>query len=102
MVLLAACWTAGAAKAGPAGIDAAAHATLDRFFYDVRSSRELANRAAGILVFPAVVKAGFGFGAEYGEGALSFEGGQPDIIIRSRVRSAFSSGRRRDPSSSCS
>jgi len=63
-----------AAKAGPAGIDADAHATLDRFFYEVRSSRELANRAAGILVFPTVVKAGFGFGGEYGEGALFIRG----------------------------
>jgi lipid-binding SYLF domain-containing protein len=28
----------------------------------------------GLLVFPSVVKAGFGFGGEYGEGALLVEG----------------------------
>ena len=32
------------------------------------------NKAAGILVFPSVVKAGFGFGGEYGEGLLLIHG----------------------------
>lgn len=72
--LLAAGWPMAKAKAGPHEIEASAHATLDQFFHDVRSSRELANRAAGILVFPTVVKAGFGFGGEYGEGALFVRG----------------------------
>jgi lipid-binding SYLF domain-containing protein len=36
----------------------------------VPGARELANKAAGILVFPSVIKAGFGFGGEYGEGIL--------------------------------
>lgn len=40
----------------------AVHATLDRFFFQYGGARELANSAAGILVFPSVVKAGFGFG----------------------------------------
>ncbi|MGO9174075.1 MAG: YSC84-related protein [Rhodomicrobium sp.] len=74
IALLALGWPFAAAKAGPREIDAAAHATLDQFFYEVRSSRELANRAAGILVFPTVVKAGFWFGGEYGEGALLVRG----------------------------
>ena len=50
----------------------AVHATLDRFFFQYGGARELA--AAGILVFPSVVKAGFGFGGEYGEGALLIQG----------------------------
>jgi lipid-binding SYLF domain-containing protein len=62
------------ANAGPREIDASVHAALDRFYYQVPSSRSLASRAAGILVFPEVVKAGFGFGAEYGEGALLIGG----------------------------
>ena len=33
-------------------------------------ARELATKAAGILVFPSVVKAGIGIGGEYGEGIL--------------------------------
>jgi lipid-binding SYLF domain-containing protein len=55
-------------------IDAGVHATLDQFFYQIGGARELANHAAGILVFPSVVKAGFGFGGEYGEGALMIRG----------------------------
>jgi lipid-binding SYLF domain-containing protein len=57
------------AASGPQ-IEASVHATLDRFFRQVRSSRELGNKALAILVFPTVVKAGFGIGGEYGEGEL--------------------------------
>ncbi len=62
------------AASGPE-IDAGVHATLDTFFYQIRGARELANKSVGILVFPSVVKAGIGFGGEYGEGAL-LVGGQ--------------------------
>ena len=72
-VLLAA-FCPPAAKAGPAEIDAAAYMTLERFFYRVPKSRDLAKKAAGVLVFPSVVKAGFGFCGEYGEGALLIHG----------------------------
>ena len=85
-----------------AASDASARAALDRFFYDVPSSRDLANKAYGVLVFPTVVKAGFGFGGEYGEGALFIRGARPAIIAMSRAPSASSSARRRGPSSSCS
>lgn len=64
-----------AAKAGSAyDIDVGVDATLDRFFYNIRGARELAHKSVGILVFPSVVKAGFGFGGEYGEGALRVQG----------------------------
>ena len=55
-------------------IDAGVNATLDRFFYKVGGARELAHKAVGLLVFPSIVKAGFGFGGEYGEGALRIRG----------------------------
>ncbi len=74
LALLAIGWPMAAANAGPRDADAAAHATLEQFFHEVRSSRELANKAAGILVFPTVVKAGFWVGGEYGEGALLVRG----------------------------
>lgn len=64
---------ASKAASGPE-IDAGVHATLDKFFYQVRGARDLANKSVGILVFPSVVKAGFGFGGEYGEGALLIGG----------------------------
>ena len=64
------------AEASAAKIDADVHATLDQFFRTRPGARELANNAAGVLVFPTVVKAGIGIGGEYGEGAL-FVGGRP-------------------------
>jgi lipid-binding SYLF domain-containing protein len=53
-----------------AEIDQEANATLHSFVNQTPGARELANKAAGILVFPSVVKAGLGFGGEYGEGIM--------------------------------
>ena len=63
----------GHAASGPE-IDASVNATLDAFFREIWSSRDLANKAVAILIFPTVVKAGFGIGGEYGEGALHIRG----------------------------
>jgi lipid-binding SYLF domain-containing protein len=63
------------ASSGPE-IDAGVHATLDDFFYNVLGARELAHKSVGMLVFPSIVKAGFGFGGEYGEGALLIHQGR--------------------------
>jgi lipid-binding SYLF domain-containing protein len=51
-------------------VNADANATLHSFVRQIGGARELANKAAGILVFPSVIKAGIGFGGEYGEGLL--------------------------------
>jgi lipid-binding SYLF domain-containing protein len=48
--------------------------TLDRLFRHVPGSQDLLARSAGVLVFPTVVKAGFGVGGEYGEGELLIRG----------------------------
>jgi lipid-binding SYLF domain-containing protein len=50
--------------------------TLDRLYRHVPGSQGLIARSAGVLVFPTVVKAGFGVGGEYGEGELLI-GGRP-------------------------
>jgi lipid-binding SYLF domain-containing protein len=55
-------------------IDSGVHETLDRFFNKIGGARDLANKSTGLLVFPSVVKAGFGVGGEYGEGALLVRG----------------------------
>jgi lipid-binding SYLF domain-containing protein len=79
VMLLAVAWlstfaviaSAPRAEAGSAAeIDAAVDATMREFFYQVRGGRELVARSAGVLVFPTIIKAGFGVGGEYGEGAL--------------------------------
>jgi lipid-binding SYLF domain-containing protein len=56
--------------ASAAEIEHDANETLHSFVRQVPGARELAAKAAGILVFPSVVKAGFGIGGEYGEGML--------------------------------
>ena len=59
---------------GARQIDAEVNGTLERFYRHVPGGRELAARAAAILVFPTVIKAGMGIGGEYGEGALRIGG----------------------------
>lgn len=56
--------------ASAAQINADVDNTLGKFYRKYRFGRGLANRARAVLVFPSVVKAGFGIGGEYGEGGL--------------------------------
>lgn len=51
-------------------IDAQVDASLSKLYNTVPGSRELVGRSAGVLVFPAVVGASLGIGAEHGRGAL--------------------------------
>ncbi|WP_168788341.1 BPSL1445 family SYLF domain-containing lipoprotein [Paraburkholderia aromaticivorans] len=55
-------------------IDAKVHGTLSKLYANVKGSRELVDKANGVLVFPSVIKAGFVAGGEYGEGALRVGG----------------------------
>jgi lipid-binding SYLF domain-containing protein len=55
-------------------IDAGVEATLDRFHKEVTDSQKIMKGAKGVLVFPSVIKAGFGVGGEFGEGALLIGG----------------------------
>ncbi|HEU5300057.1 MAG TPA: YSC84-related protein [bacterium] len=55
-------------------INAGADAALTRFTQQVKGGSRLLARAQGVLVFPGVIKAGAGVGAEFGEGALRVRG----------------------------
>lgn len=55
-------------------INIGADATMERFRNEVTGGGEFLKRAKGVLVFPSVLKAGFGIGGEYGEGALRIGG----------------------------
>ena len=55
-------------------INDAANATLHRFVEKNPSAEELGRKAAGVLVFPSVVKAGMLLGGQYGEGVLIVRG----------------------------
>ena len=57
-------------------IDAEVRQALKEFRQHTSAGHELSQKAAGMLVFPSVVKAGIGVGGEYGEGAL-LVGGKP-------------------------
>ncbi len=64
----------------PASADSAAEIDRDvsealQTLYDTEpGARELVEKAKAVLVFPDVVKAGFLFGAQFGEGALRKDG----------------------------
>jgi lipid-binding SYLF domain-containing protein len=51
-------------------LDAAVREAINELYKHSSAAKELAARAAGMLVFPKVTKAGIGIGGEYGEGAL--------------------------------
>jgi lipid-binding SYLF domain-containing protein len=68
--------TAEANAGRRATIDADVEATLAKLYSTVNGSRELVDKARGVLVFPSVLAAGFWVGGQYGQGALRI-GGQP-------------------------
>ena len=55
-------------------IDASVDTALERFQKEVVGSKDMLAKAKGVLVFPKVIKAGIGFGGEYGTGALRIKG----------------------------
>ena len=55
-------------------IDRDVDAALARMYETVPNAKPLGTQAKGVLVFPSIVKAGFLFGAQYGEGALRRNG----------------------------
>jgi lipid-binding SYLF domain-containing protein len=57
-----------------AEIDHNADAALAHLYASNPTARQLGHQARGVLVFPNIVKAGFLFGAQYGEGALRQKG----------------------------
>jgi lipid-binding SYLF domain-containing protein len=74
-VLFAGCTTTrpgdtGTSSSSRTSIDAQVDASLSKLYQTVPGSREMVGKAAGVLVFPSVVGASLGVGAEYGRGAL--------------------------------
>lgn len=67
-------WNGIARAASAAGIDADADAALNKLYEEQPVAKMLSERAAAILVFPNIVKAGFIVGAQYREGALRKQG----------------------------
>ena len=59
-----------ASAATPAEVDSKVGFALERLHKEVAGSQEVTKKAAGVLVFPGVVKAGFIIAGEGGQGAL--------------------------------
>ena len=68
--LASALGASGAYAASKAELDARVRATLQRLQEHELATVELLQKAAGVLVFPRVLKAGFGVGGSTGEGSL--------------------------------
>jgi lipid-binding SYLF domain-containing protein len=73
-LLLALSSPARAAGKTAAELDAAVSAALERLQTEVKGSKSVLAKAQGVLVFPEVLKAGFVFAGEGGEGALRIGG----------------------------
>ena len=64
----------GVGGRGSAMIDARVDATLAEMYRGYPNTRQLAEKANGMLVMPLVTEAGFGLGGSYGRGALQVNG----------------------------
>ena len=77
-LVIAGCSTSSSGTSDPAAkrreIDASVDNALAQLYGKVQGSRELGDKARGILVMPKVVSAGFVIGGSYGQGALRKHG----------------------------
>jgi lipid-binding SYLF domain-containing protein len=78
MLLASGCTTTGLNSGDPdtrrRSIDAEVDNALARLYGQVEGSKQLVERARGVLVFPSVLEAGFIVGASRGQGALRIGG----------------------------
>ena len=78
--------------AGKEEIDIKVSASLGKFKEEVLGAEKFMEKAEGVLVFPDVVKAGFGIGGEYGEGALLIKGKTVDYYSTAAASIGFQFG----------
>ena len=73
-------------------IDASVDETLENFYKEIGSGKKLVQDAKGVLIFPNVIKAGFGIGGSYGEGALRINGKTVDYYNTAMASIGFQIG----------
>jgi lipid-binding SYLF domain-containing protein len=81
-----------AEAASKAEIDAEVQSTLTAFYSLDPGNRELASGAAGVLVFPSIIKAGFLVGGDYGEGVLQVDGKIVDYYSTASISFGLQAG----------
>ena len=74
LAVLSLIFVSGAVAGSAKSIDFDVDEVLASFDKQMKGSKGFLKKAKGVLVFPSVIKAGFGIGAEYGEGALRING----------------------------
>ena len=67
-------------------------AALKRFKEEVQGGSEFLKKAKGVLIFPKILKVGFGIGGEYGEGALLIEGSTVEYYSAAGASIGFQMG----------
>ncbi len=90
-VFLAGCAN-GIGSRGGESIDARVDATLDYLYTNYPGTRDLADKAVGMLVMPLVTEAGLGFGGSYGRGALRVGGVTVDYYSQAQASFGFQIG----------
>ncbi len=73
-------------------IDIEVEASVEKFQQEVTGSKKFLEKAEGILVFPDIIKVGFGIGGEYGEGALLIKGKTVDYYNTAAASIGFQLG----------
>jgi lipid-binding SYLF domain-containing protein len=73
---------AAARAASGSEIDRDARASLAKLYQNYPGAKALADKAIGVLVFPSIVKGGFIFAGQFGDGALR-KGGKTVAYYRS-------------------
>jgi lipid-binding SYLF domain-containing protein len=97
LMLIAICWMTlthvpALYAASATEIDIKVDAAIKRFKTEVQGGDIFLKKAKGVLVFPEVMKAGFGIGGEYGEGALRINGKTVDYYSTASASIGFQLG----------
>ena len=91
LTVVAACGN-GVGSTGAATIDARVDATLNEMYEIYPNTRDLADKAAGMLVMPLVTEAGFWVGGAYGRGALRVNGVTVDYYSTAKASAGLQIG----------
>lgn len=83
--LLALSFSFSANAASKAEIDTDVQFAMNTFYNLSPGNKELVSKAAGVLIFPTVMKAGFFVGGDYGEGVLQVGGKTVDYYSTAAI-----------------
>ncbi|MFK7881250.1 YSC84-related protein [Roseobacter sp.] len=82
----------GIGSSGAATIDARVESTLTQMYNQFPNTKNLAEKANGMLVMPLITEAGFGFGGAYGRGALRVNDTTVDYYSTTQVSGGLQIG----------